>query len=143
MWLWIFDQENKLFMYPHETDLWLSIVYGFHEPDISNPYNLYLLLALRQSWDTSQNTRYCIIKSFPEDRDCLYYVLMGLNSIPDKQRAGAETVREREHIQAKMMWWLTVTEQRWWQIVLSSFSNKPFNALQHAYSVPHFFVLFF
>lgn len=27
-----------------------------------------------------------IFRGFPDERDCLYYVFMGLNSIPDKQR---------------------------------------------------------
>lgn len=52
-----------------------------------------------------------ISRGFPDERDCLYYVLMGLNSIPDKQRGGREKEREWEHIPTKMIWWLSVTER--------------------------------
>lgn len=53
-------------------------------------------------------------------------MLMGLNSIPDKERAGAEKERAWEHIQTKIMWWLSVTESGNDGKYLYALSDKPF-----------------
>lgn len=70
-----------------------------------------------------------ISRGFPDERDCLYYVLMGLNSIPDKQRGGRERVGA--HSNKNDMMTVSHRKREWWQIFIRTFSNKPFQCLVH------------
>lgn len=73
-----------------------------------------------------------ISRGFPDERDCLYYMLMGLNSIPDKERAGAEKERAWEQIQTKIMWWLSQRAEMMANIYMH-FQISLFNAMFSLY----------